>query len=227
MTRRVLQTGLGLSLPLLITALWLARGATPEIPSPDWIPYPDRPLAITATEVTVAQFGACVDAGACDVESTRACNSAQADRADHPVNCVDYYGAEQYCRWAGGRICTEPEWLMACRGTGDHAFPYGDHFDPAACNAAPSDGPESAGDTAPVGSYADCAGGLGGLYDMAGNVWEWVDACKDDYCKFRGGAFATNPPVERFAACGEPCSGNRKVLRSATVGIRCCRDPLE
>ena len=222
--RGLRRGGIALLLALLAGgAAWVA-GAESEA-TPVWIQIGNLPVSITSTEVTVAQFGACVDAGSCALDHTRLCNSGIDGREDHPMNCVDYYGAEQYCAFAGGRICGEEEWLAACRGADDRPFPYGDTFDAAACNAQPSaSGETPAGSTAAVGSYADCAGGLEGLSDMAGNVWEWIDACQDDYCKFRGGAYLTNDPVERFAGCGLPCAGNRKAVRSATVGIRCCRD---
>ena len=50
------------------------------------------------------------------------------------------------------------------------------------------------------------------------------DKCNGDYCNFRGGAYLTNDPMDRFAACGDVCAGNDKSFKNATVGIRCCRD---
>lgn len=192
-----------------------------------WIAHPDRPFDITATEVTVGQFRACVEAGACDQATVNdACNYTSAGREDHPVNCVTYHGAEQYCRHAGGRICSEPEWLDACSGPGRRAFPYGASFDAAACNVSPSAVATAGGvlSTVPVASLETCSGGLDGLSDMAGNVAEWVADCKGDYCKFRGAGYLSNEPVDRFAGCSGVCSGNDKSLQSGVVGIRCCRD---
>ena len=225
---RLARSGIALALLLALLAggaTWVAR-AEGDAAAPVWIPISGMPVSITSTEVTVAQFGACIDAGSCALEHASACNIALEGRADHPMNCVDYFAAEQYCAFAAGRICSEDEWLAACRGAADRPFPYGDSYDAAACNASPSGSPGGNGapSTARAGSYAGCGGGLAGLFDMAGNVWEWVDACQDDYCKFRGGAYLTNQPVERFAGCGLPCSGNRKAARLVTVGIRCCRD---
>jgi len=205
----------------------------PPVPSsaatstPTWLKHPDRAFSITATEVTVAQFRQCVTAGGCDPSTANeACNIGREDRADHPVNCVAYYGAEQFCAWAGGRVCSEDEWLAACRGSDSRAFPYGDQYDAEACNAkSTSVGISGSGSsTAPVGSFGRCEGGLPGLFDMAGNVAEWVDACKGTYCKFRGAGHQSNDPVDRFAGCSGVCSGNDKSLQSGVVGIRCCRD---
>jgi len=193
---------------------------------PTWVSWPDGTRAITATEVTVAQYTACVEAGSCDPAHHTDCNFADRTRSDHPMNCVDYFGAEQYCAYAAGRLCSETEWLEACRGTEDRAFPYGDAFDPQACNARPPstevDG--AAPTSARVGSHRSCEGGFGGLYDMAGNVYEWIADCKGTYCKFRGGGFLTNEPVEQFTGCGGVCAGNQQPFQSGVVGIRCCRD---
>jgi formylglycine-generating enzyme required for sulfatase activity len=206
-----------------------AEGMTSaDAPPPvTWVRHPARPFAVSATEVTVAQFRACVVAGACDAATVNAeCNYGRADRADHPVNCVTYHGAEQYCTHVGGRLCTETEWLDACRGTDGRAFPYGTTFDAEACNARSATA-TPAGDprpgTAPVASHPSCKGGLSGLFDMAGNVAEWVESCSGTYCKFRGAGYISNDPVDLFAGCSGVCSGNDKGFQSGVVGIRCCR----
>jgi formylglycine-generating enzyme required for sulfatase activity len=206
----------------------LAADATGARPIFTWIDHPDRRFSILATEVTVAQFRGCLDSGACKADAVdAACNIGRADAANHPANCVSYYGAEQVCSYAGGRVCTEDEWLAACRGTEVRAFPYGNTYDPAACNsysATAGAADVSLPTTVPVGSMAGCQGGLPGLFDMAGNVAEWVDACKGSYCRFRGAGYRSNDPVEYFAGCSGVCSGNDKSLRSNVVGARCCRD---
>lgn len=196
----------------------------------NWVAGPGGAFSISATEVTVAQYRACVTAGACDVsEVGERCNYHAEGREDHPVNCASYHAAEAFCAFAGGRVCREEEWLAACRGDDDRTFPYGAEFDLAACNVQSQtetiEGRERG--TVPVGSQWRCEGGLVGLFDMAGNVAEWVDPCRDDYCKFRGAGYLTNDPVDLFAACKEACSGNTKALKSGSVGIRCCRDGAE
>jgi len=220
----MMRHGTAASFCFLASVLFAQAPETQET-GPAWVDWPNGGRAITATEITVAQYLACVAAGDCDSQHHQECNTADGTRPDHPMNCVDYFGAEQYCAYAGGRLCTEVEWLEACRGTENRAFPYGDAFDPLACNvhsttgAVEGDPPTSA----PVASQSTCEGGFSGLYDMAGNVYEWLADCTGTYCKFRGGGYLTNEPLERFTACGGACAGNQKPLQSQTVGIRCCR----
>lgn len=200
---------------------------TPVAPSGvTWLRHPQRPFSILATEVSVAQFKACVDAGTCAKDTFQGCNWGVAGREDHPMNCVQWTGAQQFCGYVGGRLCSEDEWLQACSGTDGRAFPYGGAFDVNACNSQ-SETVKVEGramGTVPVGSLKQCQGGLPGLFDMAGNVTEWVDSCKGTYCKFRGGGWNSNDPIDRFAACTGVCSGNQKTFASATIGFRCCRD---
>jgi formylglycine-generating enzyme required for sulfatase activity len=205
-------------------------GSLPEAPEPAWIAHGGLPFSVSATEITVAQFRACVEAGGCDDATTNpACNYGKPGHDAHPVNCVNYHGAEQYCAHVGGRVCTQEEWLAACGGIQGHAYPYGDAVDLAACNVQ-SQTQTVAGrarGTVPVGSLPQCEGGLAGLFDMAGNVAEWVDSCKDDYCKFRGAGYLSNAPVDIFAGCSGICSGNDRSFKSGVVGIRCCKDDPE
>jgi len=192
-----------------------------------WVRVPNASYSIAATETTVAQFRACVEAGACDVAQVELiCNYGQTDREQHPLNCVTHYGAEEFCAFAGGRLCSEVEWISACAGPEARGFPYGNDFDMTACNVQSNtqkvEGRERS--TAPVATFPRCEGGLKGLFDMNGNVSEWVSDCKETYCRFRGAGFVTNDPVDMFASCSSACSGNQKTLKSNTVGFRCCKD---
>jgi len=153
---------------------------------------------IMQMEVTKGQYQGCVAAGKCAAPS---CSGT--GRGDHPVVCVAWQDAADYCAWAGGRLPTEAEWEKAARGpstgSGDgRRYPWG--------NDAP-DGMRlnyngNVGNTTAVGSYPSGASPYGAL-DMAGNVWEWV---ADWYSKTTYSQPAlVNPPG--------PANGSYRVMR--------------
>ena len=91
-------------------------------------------------------------------------------KAEHPVTRVTWHAAMAYAQWAGKRLPTEAEWEYAARGgLVGKAYPWGDTISPADANYN-----FSIGDTREVGKYRP---NDYGLYDMAGNVWEW---CLDE-----------------------------------------------
>jgi len=93
---------------------------------------------------------------------------ALARKSNHPVVNVSWYAAVAYCRWTGKRLPTEAEWERAARGGLTALYPWGDQ--PVEKSRANYSG-SGIGATTPVGTYP--ANGYG-LYDMAGNVWEFV-----------------------------------------------------
>ncbi len=123
------------------------------------------------TEVSNAQYQACVVAGRCAA-------SAFAEDPDYgapdlSVVGVTWFQAYDYCAWVGARLPTEAEWEYAARGPEGTIYPWGNDLRDGAANCDESvcqDGYEVA---APVGSFPEGASWVGAL-DMAGNVWEWV-----------------------------------------------------
>ena len=92
-------------------------------------------------------------------------------KANHPIVSVNWYAAMAYAKWAGKRLPTEAEWEKAARGgLVVQKYPWGNSIDSSKANYG-----KNVRDTTPVGSYP--ANGYG-LYDMAGNVYEW---CLDGY----------------------------------------------
>ena len=193
-------------------------------------------------EVTVEAYGACVEADACSEPlSGDSCNWMVEGREIHPVNCVTWYQAEEYCRWVEGgtrRLPTEAEWEKAARGTDAREYPWGDHPLPSCSYVVMNGDGCDVVSTAAVGSKS-----LGdspyGAHDMAGNVWEWVS---DWYSSSYDAAETDNPTG--------PSEGTQRVLRGGSwlnpstfvfrvahrleispsyvndgVGFRCARSP--
>jgi formylglycine-generating enzyme required for sulfatase activity len=132
-------------------------------------------------------------------------------QASHPVVNVSWYAAVAYCQWVGKRLPTEAEWEYAARGgLMGKPFPWGDE----PTNTTRANYSESGlGEATAVGSYP--ANGYG-LFDMAGNVWEYV---ADEW-----GSYSASPQVNPVAG-GDLFLGNtfyavttRRVIRGGSWG---------
>ncbi len=138
-----------------------------------WVDLPE--YQIGKYEITNRQYAQCAKAGVC------AGKAYATDTAFHPVVNVTWYDAKTYCEWAGVRLPTEAEWEKAASwddGTKTkRTYPWGETMDCSYANYNGKDGGNDfcVGETTPVGSYESGKSPYG-LYDIAGNVWEWVSS---------------------------------------------------
>ncbi len=94
----------------------------------------------------------------------------------HPVVYVSYPEARRYARWAGLRLMTEFEFQRAGRGDSARTYPWGESWDDRRYCQSLHVGRDT---SAAVGSFPD--GAVGGVHDLAGNVWEWTASPFDPY----------------------------------------------
>jgi formylglycine-generating enzyme required for sulfatase activity len=160
-------------------------------------------------EVTNVLYAACVQAEVCiapkEITSNRHGNYyGTRDFANYPVIYVDWYMADSYCSWRGARLPSEAEWEKAARGgLVDKLYPWGD-TEPNCSLANFSSQGSCIGDANSVGSYAPNGYRV---YEMAGNVWEWVNDWMDGYPEDA----VTNPQG--------PATGSSKVFRGGSWSL--------
>ena len=205
---------------------------------------------IDSTEVTRAQYAAWIETNPSTSDQLPECqwndsysipaNYPVEDRHDHPVSGVDWCDAYAYCKGVSKRLCgkigggptgledhydaTKSQWYYACSSGGLYEYSFGNEYDPNACNL------EDTGleDSAPVGSYPACQSsesGFAGVFDLNGNLGEWVDACSgatgpEDGCVSHGSS-AWSSDVSGRCRLASPWS---RAERTELVGFRCCRD---
>ena len=190
-----------------------------------------KAFLMSATEVTFAQWDACVAAGGCSHKPS----DQSWGRGSRPVINVSWEDAQQYVKWISAktgeqyRLPAEAEWEYAARAGSDTKYSWGNQSPvcrDGASNGARFDDNKNCDDigTAPVASYSTNAFGL---YDMHGNVWEWTQDCWNGSYKgapsdgsawlsgncsrrvLRGGSWFNVPNFLRSAYRIRSTSGNR------------------
>lgn len=189
---------------------------------------PQRTVQVAAfymsrTEVTFAQWDACVADGGCN--GYRPADQGWG-RGSRPVISVSWNDAQAYVQWLSRRtgqryrLPSEAEWEYASRAGTITAYSTGDSI-------TTSQARFNSDSTVPVGSFRANAFGL---YDMHGNVWEWVEDCYSanydatrncSYRVFRGGSWDFNLQVLRSANR----SGFAPSSRGSILGFRVARTP--
>jgi sulfatase modifying factor 1 len=209
-------------------------------------------FCIDATEVTQAAYAAFLIAKKGDTSGQSATCVANTDwkpsctgttvfndQSRVPVGCVDWCDAQGYCAWAGKRLCgkigggpiaqdagttSADAWFAACSNFGTRTYPYGDTFDGSACNSY-----QPGGMPVEVERFLGCMGGVPGLYDMAGNVWEWEDSCTavdaGVRCSRRGGGAVGLLGAAYETQCGSNYQLTPFETRQNDIGFRCCAEP--
>ena len=142
------------------------------------------------------------------------------------------------CEAAGKRLCTLDEWLRACQGPGGTTYPYGETYDPAACNEGRATHPvvelfgasadwsttqmndprlnQLADSLDPGGANPGCVSAEG-VYDLHGNLHEWID---DPAGTFKGGFYvdaSLNGP-----GCTYTTTAHSLSYHDYSTGFRCC-----
>lgn len=158
---------------------------------------------IQQTKVTNRMYDQCVKAGVCSAPTQELGGPVftNPEFASHPVVGVNWDQSQAYCSWIQGNLPTEAQWEKAARGANGNPYPWG--------NAAPTCGllnfANCYGRTTHVDTYADGKSPFG-LYDMAGNVFEWIFDLYD-------ANYYSQSPAENPTG---PASGKYRVVRGSS-----------
>jgi formylglycine-generating enzyme required for sulfatase activity len=122
---------------------------------------------ILDNEVTNAQYQQCVDAKTCKKPEDW---SYVRDKINEPATNLNWFQAQAYCEWLGGRLPTEGEWEKAARGSHNYYFPWGNMWDSTKANLEHYE----VGTVQSIAQYAATDIGDYGVKNLAGNVQEWT-----------------------------------------------------
>lgn len=184
------------------------------------IPSANQPFAAGKYEVTFAEWDACVADNGCSGYSP---NDQGWGRDKRPVINVNWNDAMQYVQWLtqktgkNYRLLSEAEWEYAARAGTTTAYSFGNSMAQLEQHVWYS--ANSGKQSHPVGEKSPNAFGL---YDMHGNVWEWVEDCRSSDCSrhvVRGGSWYGNP----FDARSDSRSGVGISDRYYDIGFRVAR----
>jgi formylglycine-generating enzyme required for sulfatase activity len=216
----------------------LVPGGSLDSPSGKKTRVPD--VCFDRYEVSAEDYRACVEGGKCSPAQSQfvTCNYGRADRAKHPINCVDWQQAKIYCEARGARLPTEEEWEWAARGGAEaRSYPWGSQSPHASLlNACGSEcrlsartaegwltlhkGSDGHVYTAPVGSFP--AGvSAHGIHDLSGNVAEWlgtIDPQEPSLRSVGGGSFLSTKAALVSARHRDSRSASS---RADNLGFRC------
>lgn len=195
---------------------------------------------IDTFEVSNALYGSCVEEGACEQpiqtdSETREDYFGNAEYANYPVIYVTWEMANTYCEWRGASLPTEAQWEKAAKGVENQTYAWGEESSCERGNFL-----NCIGDTTPVGNYVSGMSPYG-LYDMSGNIWEWVaDWYDSDYYANSPSsnpqgpsASISNKQIARGGAWQDPDYLIRTSYRNEfelekaenSIGFRCARTP--
>ncbi len=163
-------------------------------------------FCIDKYEVSLRRYEDCVDEGVCSPDGLEwegrevqtvvnhypvECNQDRESCFELAVNGKNYWQAQAYCDYVGGRLCSEAEWERAAGGPGPDKpiHPWGNEAPTTALVNLPSTG---SGYVEPVDSHA-AGQSAEGVYNMAGNVYEWVQDRYDLYEGTDDGEALDNP----------------------------------
>jgi len=158
---------------------------------------------IQQTEVTNKMYAQCVASGNCSapVQEVGAPLYTVSQFGDYPIVGITWDAANTYCQWIGGQLPSEAQWEKAARGQNGNKYPWGN--DNPTCDLANLK--TCGGHTNPVDAHPAGKSPYG-LFDMAGNVYEWVnDYYGENYYDI---APSSNPTG--------PDTGNRRITRGSS-----------